>query len=214
MQEEEPDEPHEPDCDEVEYSGGDATAARANRDATATTCTTEARIKRVLDAKAEHGLPKMLRLGEKAKPQNTNYPDTPLVNKVEQKRLKAIESEAAKKKQTNERAAAAEAVVAIVQQPELTHEVNHPAGAAEGTRHKPHESHDMRTFTTSTAAIIYCDHCGKWQRHDAGRSKLAGECQEIKEGSKSGRKLLRHKIIPEKGAVLPVSVKTKGGKRC
>ena len=174
----------------------------------------DARIKRVLAAKALHGLPQRRKLEAKQPPQATDYTARALVTRAEQKRMKRIESEAAKKKQTIQRAASAEAVAALVQQPELTHEVNHPAGAAEGTRHKPHESHDMRTFTTSTAVIIYCDHCGKWQRHDAGRSKLAGECQKIKEGSKSGLKLLRHKIIPEKGAVLPASVKTKGGKRC
>jgi hypothetical protein len=124
MQEEEPEELSEPDRDEVEDFGENAAAARANRDAPATTCTTEARIKRILDAKAEHGLPKMLKLGTKAKPQDTNYPDTPLVNKVEQKRLKAIESEAVKKKQKIEKAAVAEAVAALVQQPELLHAVS------------------------------------------------------------------------------------------
>ena len=94
MQEDEPDEIFEPDCEEFGFS----------EDVPADGGTTEARIKRVLEARIEHGLPKTRRLGDKSKPQGTNYPETQLVNKLEQKRLKSIEAESVKKKREIENA--------------------------------------------------------------------------------------------------------------
>ena len=45
-------------------------------------------------------------------------------------------------------------------------------------------------------------------------SKLEDPCEEIREGSKSQRKLLRHGIVPGGGAKLPAHIRTSGGKRC
>ena len=174
----------------------------------------EDRIKRVLEAKAEHGLPKRFKLESKSEPAGTDYTMNALVVKSEQKRLKEIESEAAKKKLKIEKASTAQAVVAIVNQPDLTHNVEHIAGANVAGPGAPHETHDMRQFAATDAVIIFCDTCGRWQRHGAGRSKLGMPCAPILEGMKSQRKLLRHQIVPVNGAKLPASVKTPGGKRC
>ena len=173
------------------------------------------RIRRVLDAKALHGMPKRRKLGEKAPPQQTDYTNNKLVVKAELKRLKTLEAEAAKKKRHFEKMATAQAVVAIASQPELTHDVDHRAGAAVvGGPGAPHVSHDMRQFASADAVIIFCDTCGRWQRHGAGRSKLGEPCATILEGMKSQRKLLRHQIVPVTGAKLPASVKTSGGTKC
>ena len=173
------------------------------------------RIRRVLEAKVLHGLPIRRKLENKVAPQATDYTDQRLVTKAELKRLKGIESEAARKKLKVERSAASQAAAAITNQPELTHDVEHRAGAAVvGGPGAPHVSHDMRHFASADAVIIFCDTCGRWQRHGAGRSKLGDPCATILEGMKSQRKLLRHQIVPVSGAKLPASVKTSGGKKC
>ena len=122
-----------------------------------------------------------------------------------------------------ERAAAADAVAAFVRQPELTHAVGQPEVADE-VEHVAvpiatdedgvHPSHDMRSFASAEGLILFCDTCGKWQKHNAHRSKLDERCETIKEGTKSQRKLLRHQIVPGKGAKLPSHIRTQGGKRC
>ena len=185
------------------------------RTADAADSTVEDRIRRVLEAKVLHGFPTRRKLESKIAPQTTDYTDQRLVTKAEQKRLKAIESEAAKKKLKVERSAASQAVAALTIQPELAHDVEHKAGAAViGGPGAPHVSHDMRQFASANAVTIFCDSCGRWQRHGAGRSKLGEPCETILEGMKSQRKLLRHQIVPGTGAKLPASVKTSGGKKC
>ena len=110
-----------------------------------------------------------------------------------------------------EKAARAQAAEAIRHQPELSHgAVYVPAASA---RHVPHATHDVRHFAASNTVIIFCNICGRWQRHDAGRSKLAEPCEDIREGTKSQRKLLRLGIVPGGGAKLPANIKTSGGRR-
>ena len=183
----------------------------------------EARIKRVLEAKALHGLPKRRKLETKQAPQPTDYTDRALVTRTEQKRLKSIEAESVKKKRKAERVAAADAVAAIVRQPELTHavgqpeladEVEHVAVPIATDENGVHPSHDMRSFASAEGLILFCDTCGKWQKHNAHHSKLDERCEPIKEGTKSQRKLLRHQIVPGKDAKLPSHIRTQGGKRC
>ena len=215
----------EESCDEtpgIEGEGEVVPEATA-QDPTDTADELADRVKRIIDAKAEHGIPKLRRLGEKQPPQETNYPDTALVTRAEQKRLKGIEDESAKKKRKAEKAAAAEAVAAFVRQPELTHavgqseaavEVEHVAVPTATEEDGVHPSHDMRSFASAEGLIIYCDTCGKWQKHNAHRSKLDEQCEAIKEGTKSQRKLLRNHIVPGNGAKLPSHIRTKGGKRC
>ena len=154
-------------------------------------------------SEAKHGLPKRFKLEFKSEPAGTDYTMNALVVKTEQKRLTAIEAEAAKRKLKVEKVAIAQAVVAIVSQPDLTHNVEHIAGASVVGPGAPHALHDMRQFTTLDAVILYCDSCGKWQRHNAGRSKLGGRCGPTPEGSKSGLTLLRHSVVPTAGAKLP-----------
>ena len=152
------------------------------------------------------------RLGQKAPAENTDYSKTRLVTKEESKRLKALKAEQVKRKTKEEKAARANAAEAIRQQPEISHgEMYEPAASA---KHKPHASHDVRHFAAANTVIIFCNDCGRWQRNDAGRSKLGEPCEEIREGSKSQRKLLRHGIIPGGGAKLPAHIRTSGGKRC
>ena len=120
--------------------------------------------------------------------------------------------------------------MAIISQPELAHavsqedeenaRVNASAAVAQAGAtidiggNGVHPSHDLRRFEGAEGVILYCDVCGRWQKHNAHRSKLGGQCEPIKEGTKSDRKLLRHKIVPGKGAKLPAHIKTRGGKRC
>ena len=133
---------------------------------------------------------------------------------MELKRLKELKAEQEKRKAKAERSAKANAVAIVKLQPERTHGEAFAPGDAESAKHKPHASHDVRQFAAASTTIMYCDHCGRWQRHDAGRSKLSNPCEEIREGNKSTRKLLRHGIIPGGGAKLPAHIKTSGGKRC
>jgi len=159
-------------------------------------------------------IPRNRRLGGKIPSVNTDYSHTRLVTKVELKRLKELKAEQAKRKAKAERTAKANAVETVRLQPERTHGDAFAPGDAEAAKHKPHASHDVKHFAAATTMIMFCDHCGRWQRHDAGRSKLSDPCEEIREGNKSTRKLLRHVIIPGAGAKLPAHIKTSGGKRC
>ena len=133
------------------------------------------------------------------------------MTKVELKRLNELKAEQAKRKAKEEKAAKAQAAEAIRHQPELTH--GGAYGPAASAKHKPHPSHDVRHFAAKDTVIIFCNDCGRWQRHDAGRSKLEDRCEEIREGSKSQRKLLRLGIVPGNGAKLPAHIKTSGGRR-
>ena len=132
----------------------------------------------------------------------------------ELKRLKSIELEASKKKQKTSNASLAKATATVQHQPELTHGEGYAAGAIVEDGQAPRSSHDMRNFASSEGLILYCDVCGKWQGHNAGRSLLGSRCEPIKEDSKSGRKLHRHNIVPVIGAKLPAHIKTQGGTRC
>jgi len=164
-------------------------------------------------SESRHGaLPRHRRLGHKIPSANTDYSKTKLVTKAELKRLNEMKAEQAKRKAKEEKAAKAKAVEAIRHQPELSHgAVYVPAKSA---RHVPHSTHDVRHFAAANTVIIFCNICGRWQRHDAGRSKLEEPCEDIREGSKSQRKLLRFGIVPGSGAKLPAHIKTSGGKRC
>ena len=160
------------------------------------------------------GLPRNKRLSGKVPAGNTDYSNTKLVTKAEEKRLKGLKVEQLKKKAKVERAAKARAVRAIISQPELAHGEDHAMGVATLEANRPHGTHDVKQFAASDTMILFCDTCGRWQRHNAGRSKLSNPCEPIREGNKSGRKLLRHSIIPSTGARLHASVITPGGKRC
>ena len=154
------------------------------------------------------------RLGQTAPAVNTEYSKTRLVTKEESKRLKALKAEQVKRKAKSERVALSKAAEAIRQQPELAHGNAFEPGDAATAKHKPHASHDVKHFAAANTMIMFCNDCGRWQRHDAGRSKLSDPCEEIREGSKSQRKLLRHGIVPGGGAKLPAHIRTSGGKRC
>ena len=165
----------------------------------------QARLKRVSEAKVAHGLPKRSRLGVKANPQPTDYPNTALVAKAELKRLNSIANEAKKKKQRLENIAAAQAVTAVTNQPELAHGVSYGVGALVNDSEAPHITHDMRHVACATATVIFCNVCGKWSRRNA-HSKLAlactGECTW-----RGGLNLLRHGIMPVQGARLPAAAR-------
>ena len=154
------------------------------------------------------------RLGQKSSAVSTGYSNTRLVTKEESKRLKALKAEQVKRKAKIERVALSNAAESIRQQPELAHGDAFEPGDAATAKHKPHAQHDVKHFAAANTMIMFCDHCGRWQRHDAGRSELSDPCEEIREGSKSQRKLLRHGIIPGAGAKLPAHIRTSGGKRC
>ena len=167
----------------------------------------QARIRRVIEAKKEPGLPRLTKLGSKTDAKTTEYSDTKLVSSQELKRMNSIKLEEAKKVQKITNAAQSLAVATIKQHPEQARGEGHAVGAVVQEGNAPHPSHDMRSFASADGLIIFCDECGKWQSHNAGRSKLKGRCEPICEGSKSTRTLLRHNIVPGKGAVLPASVK-------
>ena len=154
------------------------------------------------------------RLGQKAPAINTEYSRTRLVNKAELKRLNEMKAEQLKRKAKMEKMAMSKAAAAIRSQPELAHGNDFTTGVVTLGINQPHETHDVRFFAAADTMILVCDTCGRWQRHNAGRSILIDPCEPIREGNKSGRKLLRHAIIPTAGAKLPASVKTAGGKRC
>ena len=69
-------------------------------------------------------------------------------------------------------AASTSAIATVQQQPELAHGDGHSAGAQVQDGQAPHPSQDMRNFASSEGLILYRDVCGKWQRYNAGRSKL------------------------------------------
>ena len=136
------------------------------------------------------------------------------MTKAEQKRLNELKAEQQKRKAKLERIAMAKAAAAIRSQPALAHGDDYILGLETRGVNQPHETHDVKQFAAADTMILFCDTCGRWQRHNAGRSKLIDPCEPIREGNKSGRKLLRHAIIPTAGAKLPASVKLAGGKRC
>ena len=168
----------------------------------------------MIEAKKAHDIPKLMNLGSKTEAKSTEYSNTKLVSSQELKRMNSIKQERAKKVQKISNAAQALAVATIKQHPEQAQGEGHAVGAVVKEDNAPHPSHEMRSFASAEGLIIFCNECGKWQSHNAGRSKLKGRCETIPEGSKSTRKLLRHGIVPGKGAVLPASVKTSGGKKC
>lgn len=161
----------------------------------------EARIKRMLEAKAEKGLPKRIKLPTKSAPQPTSYIDGALVSKAEVKRLRSIEAEAKAKKQKVATKAMAKAKAALINQPELAHAEGHEVGAAVQDFEAPHVTHDMKHMACVEAAVIFCDRCGNWSRRNA-HTKLAEPCSGVC-GWRGGLTLLRHGIMPVQGARLP-----------
>ena len=158
-----------------------------------------------------HNLPKRRRIGTKAAAQPTEYPDLPLVDKEENKRLRSIKAEAAKKKRKIDKEAAALAITAVINQPELTHGVNHAAGALVLDGDAPHPSHDIRHISTDTTTAIYCNVCGRWSRRNT-RSKLQEICSGVR--LRNGNlNMLRHGVLPVRGARMPPSVAQQRGPR-
>ena len=82
------------DTDEGEDYGCD----EVPNEAAPTAAEVAARLKRVVDAKAEKGLPKRNKLSQKSAPQPTNYTDNALLPKVEVKRRRLVEAEAKAKR--------------------------------------------------------------------------------------------------------------------
>ena len=105
--------------------------------------------------------------------------------------------------------AAALAIIAITNQPELTHGVGHGVGAAVEGQEAPHVTHDMRHIATSDTTANFCNVCGKWSKRNA-HSKLSEVCSGKCKWT-FGLKLLRHGILPVQGAKLPASMKAPPG---
>ena len=187
-------------------SGEEYEFAEAPIEAAPSASEVAARIKRVIDAKAERGLPKRSKLSQKSAPQPTNYTDNALLPKVEVKRLRLIEAEAKGKKQNIARTAIAKAKAAFIQQPELAYE-EHEAGAIVQDSEAPHLPHDMRDIDCAEATVIFCDCCGKWSRRNA-HSKLSEPCSGVC-GWRGGLTLLRNGIMPVQGAKLPPGTRRK-----
>ena len=132
-----------------------------------------------------------------------------MVAKSELKRLKSISAESKKNKQKMENVAVAQAVTAMINQPELAHGVGDGVGALVQGQEAPHDSHEMGHVSCAAAAVIFCNVCGKWSRRNA-HSKLSepcsGECKW-----RTGLTLLRHGIMPVQGAKMPASMKAPPG---
>ena len=126
--------------------------------------------------------------------------------KLELKRLKSIQAEAKVKRMKLDKVAVAKAKAAITNQPELASVgSSFEMGAEVQDSQAPHESHDMRHVACDSAAVIFCDTCGKWSRRNS-HSQLTEVCSGVC-GWKGGRELLRHGIMPVQGARLPPSAK-------
>ena len=105
--------------------------------------------------------------------------------------------------------AAASAVTAMINQPELTHGVGYGLGATIADWEAPHVSHDMCHIVTATSTAIFCNTCGKWSKRNA-HSKLPEECSG-ECNWKGGLNLPRHCIFPVQGAKMPASKKAPPG---
>ena len=134
--------------------GEDYDCDEAPNEAAPTASEVAARLKRVVDAKAEKGLPKRNKLSQKSAPQPTNYTDNALLPKAEVKRMRLVEAEAKSKRQKGERMAKAKAKAALIQQPELAHAEGHDVGAEVQDFEAPHETHDMRHIACAEAAVF------------------------------------------------------------
>ena len=120
---------------ENENEEGEVSTARSSA---ALQVETDERVKRAIAAKEAHGLPKRRRLDGKQAPQQTNYTEGALVEKNELKRLRSIKAEALKKRSKTERVVVAQAVAAVIAQPEILHGTGFEAGAQVLEHQAPH----------------------------------------------------------------------------
>ena len=162
-------------------------------------------MRRVIEAKRAHGLPKLTKLVNKQAPQPTHYTDNALVMRSEQKRLQTIKAEETKKRLKLDKATAAQAVIAVTNQPELADSVGHGVGAPVQPHEAPHVTHDIRHIVLPNFTAIFCNVCGRWSKRNA-HSKLTDSC-DGETSWKGGLKLLRNGILPVKGARLPQAAK-------
>ena len=179
-------------------------------------------------------LAKKQRLGVKTPALHTNFPTNRLVDKVEHKRLKAIEREAEVKRRRLDKRAGVVAARAIQLQPSLANAVDElDTGSAqvEGANETAvpfaelrvgngifdiddmralHPSHDLRRMATHD--ITYCNTCGKWAQHNL-HSQLTDRCEPINRGKKHALRLLQLDVIPLLGAKIPSSARLKSGRK-
>ena len=119
--------------------------------------------------------------------------------------MAGLEREKQVKRQCVSNRAWANAVTAVVNQPELLAAV----GAAENVPevvddNPPHISHDIRQM--SSARVIFCNTCSHWAFHGK-HSLLARECAPLLSGNRTTLRLLQCEIVPTKGAKLPIALR-------
>ena len=119
--------------------------------------------------------------------------------------MAGLEREKQVKRQCVSNRAWANAVTAVVNQPELVA----VAGAAEDVpevidENPPHISHDIKQMIS--ARVIYCNTCSHWACHGK-HSLLARECEPLRSGNRTTLRLLQNDIVPTRGAKLPVALR-------
>ena len=128
-----------------------------------------------------------------------------MISKVEQKRMAGLEREKQVKRQRVSNRAWANAVTAVVNQPELVAVAGVSEVATEVVdENPPHISHDIKQMIS--ARVIYCNTCSHWACHGK-HSLLAQECEPLRSGNRTTLRLLQCDVVPAKGAKLPVALR-------
>ena len=167
------------------------------------------------------------RLGAKTPAASTHFPKNRLVDKAEQKRLKAVEREAEAKRRRLDKNASTRVALAFQRQPELATVAVQEADGGEtqgqldmlqpGPGHfdvdnmrAPHPTHVLRRMASHP--ITFCGTCGHWARLNQ-HSLLTERCMPINRGYKHTLRLLQHDVVPGTGAKIPMAAKQKHGRK-
>ena len=114
--------------------------------------------------------------------ETAGFPLVAQVTKQEQRRLKGIEKEKARKQSIEDNKAMAHAKASVLDNPGLVGEI-------EGARAEevevvdpmaPHPSHELKEMPS--AAVTYCNRCSHWAWHHK-HSKLAKPCAPLLRGN-------------------------------
>ena len=137
--------------------------------------------------------------------ETSGFPLQPQVTKQEQRRLKGIEKEKARKAAIADNKAKARAKSSVLNDPSLVGEVAEVQAEEEVVDpFAPHPSHDLREI--KSAAVTFCSSCSHWAWHNK-HSKLAKPCEPLLRGNHTVLRLLQCDVVPVKGAKLPLHLR-------
>ena len=146
--------------------------------------------------------------GKAAASETVGFPTQPQITKTEQRRLRGIEKEKARKLTIEDNKAKARARASLLHNPGLAGNLGDEAqGHGEDAvvdPLAPHPTHDLGEMVS--AAVTYCNNCSHWLWHNK-QSKLAKQCEPLLRGNATVLGLLQCDVVPVKGAKLPLHMR-------